>query len=409
MKGKRVFFLLFFLLLNLISYGHAYFSVQTDPPPRLGDLRCDCSAIESCTCSLGNIQVGLVLHTEDWERFADVRQGWFGRDVTCSSGCIGAIGEVVTVSLPFLKFETLEEAHRTATATIKKSMSFSEKIIHSLKSVFSSLGSGTESDSLIQILKEKSISSSTGESEKVSMDLTTYFVLSLTKDVFITTRPSAIQVAYVIDVLNDLANKGELAKFLSFYFYLRERSPELVFSSNLPLAEKAPISPFALYVALNEKNEKRDFKQFIANFLTYRFPVETEKEYIYYRKNLLYGLETLEEIKKTFEGLAKGYEKLLGVNLFNVFEKIKKEKAEKGKVDDERIIKERISNYGSRYLMEKEKALSTALEQIKQSKPEGRERKNLRLFFIFIPFLVFIFLVIILRKKFKFRIKIERQ
>ncbi len=269
--------------------------------------------MESCTCTLGGIQVGVVLDESEFSRMYDI--GPLGP--TCSSGCIGALGEVVTVSLPFLKIENIEQAEKKASMTIRKSMSLSEKILHSLKSLFSGIGAGTESDSLLQMVKEKSVSVSKSESEKATLDLTTYFVLTLTRDIFLTQKPSAIQVANVIDFLNNLSNKGELVDFLSFYFYLRQKKPELVYTSTA--TAKAPINVLGLYGILKNSNETDRMKG-IANLLSFlilRLPEQkiNEDTYIFLRKIFpIFGREPLEELRRDFGKFLPHYKTFFGVD-----------------------------------------------------------------------------------------------
>ncbi len=399
---KKVMFLFVFVFLFLTFLEGFCFSVRTNPPPSLGKLKCDCSAVTSCTCTLGGIQVGVVLDESEFSRMYDI--GPLGP--TCSSGCIGALGEVVTVSLPFFKVENIEQAEKKASMTIRKSMSLSEKIVNSIKAMFSGVGGGTESDSLLQMVKEKSIQAAKGETEKATVDLTTYFVLTLTKDIFITQQPSAIQVANVIENLNDMANKGELVNFLGFYFYMRQKHPEFIYSSSSNM--KAPVNILGLYNVMKGGNETERMKG-IANLLSFlilRSPEQkiTEDMYVFFRKIFpVFGREPLEEIRQEFVKFLPNYKTFFGVDFEN-FEKLPESK--KG-ADG---VYEQMKTAQGQFWPTTEKELLKSLSEIKQIQvkvsPETGKGKKI---FIFILVLALMAVVVIFFKKLGLKIRVERK
>ncbi len=204
----------FVLVLLLISSVFGYpSSIRTNPPITINSFTCDCN-LGSCSCRLGDIQLGVDLKKVP--------------EIDCSAGCVAFFGEVMSVNLPFLKIEILEESQRKASLLFK-------------------IGLGTEVDKTMQVLKEKMIEASKSKSKKALIDLTTYFVYQITKDITFQKKPNAAGVALVVQELASLAKKGKLTDFLSFYFYLRAKHPELLLSSDIDESKKSPVSPLALY------------------------------------------------------------------------------------------------------------------------------------------------------------------
>jgi len=130
---------------------------------------------------------------------------------------------------------------------LKKELTFSEKVSYFLNSLFGKTGLGTESDRFMQILKEKIAEASKSESEKVSIDFTTYFVIELSKDAWLQKKPKIHAVLDTVKRLASLASEGKLTDFLTFYFYLKAKYPEKFISSSIPDDEKSPDSIFVLY------------------------------------------------------------------------------------------------------------------------------------------------------------------
>ena len=231
-KMIKVFFS-FVLVLFLTSSAFGYpTKIRTEPPIQIHSFTCDCS-LSSCTCRLGDIQLAVDLSKVP--------------DVFCQEACVGFYGNVVNVNLPFLKIEVLEESQRRASALFKKNFTLSEKVSYSVNSLLAKVGLGTESDKTMQVLKEKMIEASKSQSEKALVDLTTYFIHQLAKDITLQKNPNAAGVALVVTELASLAKENKLTDFLSFYFYLRAKHPELLVSSPFEESKKSPLSPLALY------------------------------------------------------------------------------------------------------------------------------------------------------------------
>ena len=293
-----------------------FFRVQGNPPPTMGNslLKCDCSPVVSCMCELGEVKVAVDLSNIDgWENFGIVNSPW--GDLKCSSGCIGAIGRVVSISLPFLKYETLESSESKASAVFKKSLTMADKVSYAVKSVFSALGLSFEGDNSFQLAREKTVEAMKTKSEKASIDLTTYFILELTKDITLQDKPSASAVGLVLSELLKYNSKGELQDLLSSYFYLKAKNPELFLSSNLKDEEKAPIPFLILYRSVKEPGFfDKEFPVFLDVLKRNRNLSQDPEFYMQLRVLGVYaGLESPAEVEKRFSRYA--YEKILKVDL----------------------------------------------------------------------------------------------
>jgi len=182
----------------------------------------------------------------------------------CEDSCVAFYGEVVNVNLPFLKLEALEESQRKASVLFKKNLTLSEKVNYLINSLLAKVGLGVEADKTMQILKEKMIEASKSQSEKALVDLTTYFVHQLAKDITLQKNPNAASVALTVRELASLAKENKLTDFLSFYFYLRAKHPELLVSSDIDESKKTPISPLVLYKSPQKASPA--IKEFISMF-----------------------------------------------------------------------------------------------------------------------------------------------
>ncbi|MGC9059350.1 MAG: hypothetical protein ACP5H3_03035, partial [Candidatus Aenigmatarchaeota archaeon] len=183
---------------------------------------------------------------------------------SCENDCVSFYGDVVNVNLPFMKVEVLEESQKRASVLFKKNLTLSEKISYSISSILSKIGLGTESDKTMQILKEKMIEASKSQSEKAFIDLTTFFVHQLAKDITLQKNPNAAAITLTVRELASLAKENKLIDFLSFYFYLRAKHPELLVSSDIDESKKTPISPLVLYKSPQRASSA--VKEFISMF-----------------------------------------------------------------------------------------------------------------------------------------------
>jgi hypothetical protein len=204
---------------------------------------CECT-FPYCRCYLANIEFGV-----------DISRGKICDTPGAGMECLLFFGEVINLNLPFLKLETLEESQRKAEVLLKKNLTLSERVDYSVSSLFSKTGSATESDKLMQILKEKTLAASKSQSEKASVDLTLYFVNELAKDISFQKKPNAAAVLLTVRALASLAKEGELANFLSFYFYLRSKHPEWLVSSDFEDSKKAPLPVLTIYLHPDKVNE----------------------------------------------------------------------------------------------------------------------------------------------------------
>ncbi len=208
-------------------------------------------------CSFGDIT--LTVDTRRYPKF-----------VCDYPGCVNFYGEVVHATLPFLKIETFEESQRKATVLLKKSLTLSEKINYYINSLFGKTGLGLESDKMMQVLKEKLAEASKTQSEKVLVDFTTYFITEIAKDISLQKKPNAAAVSMTVMYLANLAKEGKLADFLSLYFYLRAKHPELLVSSNIEESKKAPLPVMDLYLHPEKFNEAVSGMIYIAKDLMER-------------------------------------------------------------------------------------------------------------------------------------------
>jgi len=183
-----------------------------------------------CTCQFNNIKIGISL-----ERMSGKPENTF----ILLGGPLHE-GEVVTIDFPILRFETLKEAQRRVTLLSKKGSTFSKKTSYYTNTGFTN-------DRVMQILREKMTEASKTNSEKAMIDLTTFFVTELAKDVSLQKNPTPAAIILTIEKLADYARKGELADFLSFYFYLRAKHPEWLVSSPLDDSKKIPFPVHLLY------------------------------------------------------------------------------------------------------------------------------------------------------------------
>ncbi|MGC8766792.1 MAG: hypothetical protein ACP5QP_03745 [Brevinematia bacterium] len=243
----------FVLVLFLVSFAFCYpASIRTDPPIRIHSFVCDCN-IGSCKCSLGDIQLAVDL--------SKVPDG-----SSCENECVAFYGEVVNVNLPFFKLDALEESQRKASTLFKKNLTLSEKVSYSVNSLLAKIGLGTEADKTMQVLKEKMVEASKSQSEKALVDLTTFFIHQLAKDITLQKNPNAAGVALVVRELASLAKENKLTDFLSFYFYLRAKHPELLISSDIDESKKTPLSPLVLYRDPKPGKISSAVKEFISTF-----------------------------------------------------------------------------------------------------------------------------------------------
>jgi hypothetical protein len=227
-------FFVLVLFLVLVSSNSGYPAIINMP---LDSFNCDCYW-GGCSCKLGEIEI--TAQTPNYE-------SCYRKHTADPRICIIDYAEVIHVKLPFLKFETLEESHKRATTLLKKELTFSEKASYFMNSLFGKTGLGTESDKFMQILKEKLAEASKSESEKASVDFTTYFVIELAKDASLQKRPKIHAILLTVKQLASLASEGKLTDFLTFYFYLKDKYPEVFVSSSIPDDEKFPYPIFMLY------------------------------------------------------------------------------------------------------------------------------------------------------------------
>jgi hypothetical protein len=212
------FFSFFVLVLFLVLVSSAP-SFSQKSFRTLYSFTCNCQP-GRCTCRLGDATVEV-----DTKR---------SPDRICYEACMVFYGEAIRVNLPFLKVETLEKSQGRATILLNKSL-FGKTVL------------GFEDDKMMQVLKEKLAKASKSKSEKALVDLTTYFVTELAKDASLQKKPNISAVMLTSAYLAPLAKEGKLTDFLSFYFYLRAKHPELLVSSNIEESKKAPLNVFVVY------------------------------------------------------------------------------------------------------------------------------------------------------------------
>jgi len=194
-----------------------------------GPFACDWIVGSRCECYFSNIKLGISL-----ERKSGNSENTF----FLLRGPLHE-GEVVTIDFPLLKFETLKESQRRATLLSGKSSTLSKKTSY--------YTTDFTNDRVMQVLREKMTEASKTRSEKAMIDLTTFFVTELAKDVSLQKNPNPAAIILTIETLLDYARKGELTNFLSFYFYLRAKHPEWLVSSQLDDSKKSPFPVHLLY------------------------------------------------------------------------------------------------------------------------------------------------------------------
>jgi hypothetical protein len=223
MREKMIKIFSSFILVLFLTSSPCYPRVMSERY-FVGPFVCECLNV-GCSCYLGSIKLGVSL-----ERVPDI---------FCGVPCSGFYGEVISIDLPFLKVETLEESLRRAILLSKKSSTFSKKTSY--------YTTDFTNDKVMQILREKMTEASKTRSEKALIDLTTFFVTQLAKDISLQKNPNVAAIALTVKNLATYAKNGELADFLSFYFYLRAKHPEWLVSSNLDDSKKSPFPIHLLY------------------------------------------------------------------------------------------------------------------------------------------------------------------
>jgi len=258
----------------------------------VGPFVCDCVVGASCECHFNNNKLSVSI------------ENMFNGSVFLLYD-IRYYGEVVTIDLPFLKLETLEEAQRRATLLSKKGSTFSKKTSYYTNTGFTN-------DRVMQILREKMTEASKTRSEKALIDLTTFFVTELAKDMSLQKNPNLAAIVLTFEFLADYAKNGELADFLSFYFYLRAKHPEWLVSSQLDDSKKSPFPVQILY----------NIKTFTDDIL---WLVSTLEEIIELYNDVIKTNLNLEKIVKDYSS-ARHYNRLEDFEKANDPEDIKKAK-----------------------------------------------------------------------------------
>lgn len=205
--------LVFFATFLILANNAPAFIIQTSPPPVVGSFACDCSQVVSCLCKLGDVTATVLLNTKDWQKHAD--KSLLGSRI-CSSKCIAAIGQVVRVSAPFLSIQTLERAEKSATATKRKTIGRTEKGSATISPGAPGVGAGYITEESRGVTKEKSLSVLKAKAKTQGIDLTTFFILELTRQL-----KGEVNVYNVFEVLEELvlANaQGKLEDYLSQFF-----------------------------------------------------------------------------------------------------------------------------------------------------------------------------------------------
>lgn len=227
------------LLSGLFSVSLTFpfpFSIQTNPPVQLYSFRCDCSLSE-CTCKQGEITMSLNLETPEksrWERYADTRFFMGTVELVCSTDCVNAIAEVSSIRLPYLSVENLLQSLQQASATVKKTMSFTERLNYTLQEKAKESGfiarfipflSNEEEkhglvptfEETVNTVKEKSRQVSESKSESIKNELTLYLLTQMGRQYFgrKDLRPS--DYIYLIDLLSALNREGKLQDFITLW------------------------------------------------------------------------------------------------------------------------------------------------------------------------------------------------
>lgn len=205
--------LIFFATFLILANNAPAFIIQTSPPPVVGSFACDCSQIVNCICKMGDVTATVILDTKNWQKYAD--KSLLGSKI-CSSKCIAVIGQVVRVSVPFLSIQTLERVEKSASMSKKKTIGRTERSSATVSPGAGGVGAGYATEETRGVTKEKSLSVLKSKAKSQGIDLTTFFILELTRQL-----KGEVNVYNVFEVLEELvlANaQGKLEDYLSQFF-----------------------------------------------------------------------------------------------------------------------------------------------------------------------------------------------
>lgn len=207
-------FFLFFLIVDDTTYG---FSIRTNPPLQLSGFSCSCSLSE-CTCKQGTAEVGVWLNLNlDFDRYLT------GPQKACQEWCLAYVGEPVTAKLP-ISTDIAETAQASASKTIKKTMTLTEKAALTAQSVLEGLGVTGGADEGMAVVREKALTQMKQQSENMKIDQTVYLLQDMTRTFLGIPKEERIPLDVTLEIastINQMNAKGKLPLLLETYFLMK--------------------------------------------------------------------------------------------------------------------------------------------------------------------------------------------
>lgn len=232
------------------------FSIRTNPPISILGFTCQCTT-SICDCRQGNINISVIPVKEYYVPDKDI----FGNKV-CAEKCLAKIGNVVSVSYPYIQMSEMKAAERSIAQSIKNNMTTQQKfslVISSLKEKAGDIpfiGKFLQDDEgdklgdistekIKSITKEKSVNNMEKRARQMNVDMSAYVLIKTAKLWFLKNNDNNIgllePVIHTVNKINEIQMQGKMMKFYE-YFLLIDNFPEI-----------AEILPFDVYASGEDK------------------------------------------------------------------------------------------------------------------------------------------------------------